>query len=376
VHLVKGPATVYLEGKASVLGKDVSNSEVSISVGKILPFEISSDCKINTTGGESWLSHHSFAGTSIWKDIVQTIFLGEKILRTILIVGNSDAGKSTFVVYLINEALKNGLKPCIIDADIGQGDLAPPNAIGGASVSAQITDLREVNTQFIEFVGSTTPTGFEEIIINAIKKISTEIRNFCNICIINTDGYVLSNGIDYKIRMAQEIKPDVVVCLGEDSLYDIFRANFLPSIVLCGKSPSNTIKSKIERKQRRLSQLLRYISEDRGSHGIISKEIKEAMFVYKGKMYYRARLGRYGQLYVIERNNNSIVRLQRGKLMRMFVGLGSNTNIIGFGIIVDVSRCRIYIKSDVFKFDEIYLSNSGISEDNLLEFGIIDKYTY
>ena len=231
---------MYLEGKAWVLGKDVSNSEVSISVGKILPFEISSDCKINTTGGESWLASCYFAGTSIWKEIIQRIFFDGKILRTILIVGSSDTGKSTFAAYLINEALKNGLRPCIIDADIGQGDLAPPNAIGGAPVSAQITDLREVNTQFIEFVGSTTPTGFEEIIIKAIKKISTEIRAYCNICIINTDGYMLNNGIDCKIKMAQEIKPDVVVCLGEDSVFHIFRSNFLPSIVLYGKSPSNT----------------------------------------------------------------------------------------------------------------------------------------
>jgi polynucleotide 5'-hydroxyl-kinase GRC3/NOL9 len=374
VHLIKGPAIVYLEGKGLVLGKDVSNSEILIRVGKILPFEISSDCKISITGGESWLARCSFAGTSIWKDIIQRIFFDGKILRTILIVGNIDTGKSTLAVYLINEALKNGLRPCIIDADIGQGDLAPPNAIGGTHVSCQITDLRDVNPQLIEFVGSTTPAGFEEIIIKAIKKISREIGTFSNICVINTDGYVLNNGIDYKIRMAQEIQPDVVVCLGEDSVFHIFKANFLPSIVLYGKSPSTIIKSKIDRKQRRLSQLLRYISEGYGSHAIISIEIKETIFVYKGKMYYRAQAGRYGNLYLIDRNN--IVRIRRRKLVRMFVGLGSNGNIIGFGIIVEVSRRRLYIKSDVVKFDNIYLSNSGVSEGNPSEFRIIDLCTY
>ena len=370
VHLVKGPAIVYLEGKGWVLGKEVSNSEVSIRVGKILPFEISSACKVSTTDGESWLAHYSLAGTSIWREIIQRIFFDGRILRTILIVGNSDAGKSTLAVYVINEALKNGLRPCIIDADIGQGDLAPPNAIGGGLLSAQITDLRDVNPQVIEFVGSTTPTGFEEIIIRAIKKISREIGTFSNICIINTDGYVLNNGIDYKIRMAQEIKPDVVVCLGEDSVFHIFRTNYLPSIVLYGKSPSNTIKSKIDRKQRRLSQLLRYTSEDYGSHTIISIEIKETTFVYKGKTYYRAQPGRYDHLYLMGRNN--VVCIQRRKLVRMFVGLGLDRNIIGFGIIVDVSRRRLYVKSDVLKFDKIYLSNSGISEDNPSEFRIID----
>jgi polynucleotide 5'-kinase involved in rRNA processing len=70
--------------------------------------------------------------------------------------------------------LQNGFIPCIIDADIGQGDLPPPNAIGGPILSNQITDLREVNPRFIEFVGSISPAGFEEIIIKAVKKISRD----------------------------------------------------------------------------------------------------------------------------------------------------------------------------------------------------------
>lgn len=136
-----------------VLGKDVANSEVSVGVGKILPFEISSDCKINIRGGESWLASSSTAGTSIWREIIQKIFYEKVFSRTILIVGDRDTGKSTLAVYIINEALKNGLRPCVIDADIGQGDIAPPNAVGGAVIMAQISDLRDVNMQFFEFVG-------------------------------------------------------------------------------------------------------------------------------------------------------------------------------------------------------------------------------
>src|SRR5919199_5993558 len=124
VLLVKGPAIVCLEGKGSVLGKDVSNSRVSVNVGKILPFEKDPDCKINCIGGESWLASHSVAGTSIWKDIVHRVLHNIRTLGTVLIVGNTDTGKSTFAAYLINEALKKGLRPIIIDADISQGELA------------------------------------------------------------------------------------------------------------------------------------------------------------------------------------------------------------------------------------------------------------
>ena len=178
VLLVKGPAIVCLEGKGWVLGKDVSNSRVSVNVGKILPFERGPDCKINCIGGESWLTSSSVAGTSIWKDIVQTILFDIRILRTVLIIGNTDTGKSTFAAYLINEVLKKGLRPAIIDADIGQGDLAPLNAVGGAVINTPVIDLQDVNPHLIEFVGSISPTGFEESIIEAIKKISRERPEF------------------------------------------------------------------------------------------------------------------------------------------------------------------------------------------------------
>jgi polynucleotide 5'-hydroxyl-kinase GRC3/NOL9 len=372
VLLVKGPAIICLEGKGWVLGKDVSNSRVLVNVGKILPFEKGSNCKIHCIGGESWLASCSFAGTSIWKDIVQRILFGVRILRTVLIIGNSDTGKSTFAVYLINEVLKKGFRPCIIDADIGQGDLAPPNTIGGAIITAQITDLRDVNPQSIEFVGSTNPTGFEEIIIKAVKKISREIGILSNIVIINTDGYVLRNGIDYKIGMAEEIKPDVVVCLGQYSVFQIFQRNFPSSIALYGKSV-DAIKSKIDRKQRRSSQFLRYISGSDGNNAIVSIKMKETAFVYKGKTYQRSRLGRYGTLYLM--NSNNIVHIQCKKLVRMFVGLGLNRNIVGFGI-MNISRHSLYVESDVYKFDKVYLSNSAISEDDPSEFKIIDQCTF
>jgi polynucleotide 5'-hydroxyl-kinase GRC3/NOL9 len=355
-----------LEGKGWVLGKDVSNSIVSVNVGKILPFEKGPDCKINCIGGESWLTSSSVAGTSIWKDIAQRILSDIRILRTVLIIGNTDTGKSTFAAYLINEALKKGFRPSIIDADIGQGDLAPPNAIGGAIINTPITDLRDVNPYLIEFVGSTTPTGFEETITKGIKKISREARILSNVCIINTDGYLLNDGINYKIWMAEEIKPDVIVCLGQYSIFQVFRRNFLSCLVLYGRSPINTIKSKIDRKQRRLSQFSRYVSGNDKSYPI---RIKQVEFVYKGKTFHKSEL-RYGILHLMNRDNT--VHIQQQKLVRMFVGLGLGNSVIGFGIIVNVSRHRLYIKSDVSKFDKIYLSNSAIIGDNPSEFRIID----
>jgi polynucleotide 5'-hydroxyl-kinase GRC3/NOL9 len=368
IHLVKGPSMVSLEGIGHVFGKDVSNSKVSIRAGKILPFEISSNCNIKIEGGESWLAHSSSAGTSIWSDIIQKIFYA-KVQKTILIVGSSDAGKSSLAVYIVNEALKNGFTHCcVVDGDIGQGDLAPPNAVGGAVITKQITDLRDIDGQFFEFVGSTSPAGFEHIIINAIKSILKQFRPFCSICIVNTDGYILNNGIDYKVRVAQELRPDLVVCLGEVSLFNTFRAKFGFSPMLFGKPPSNAIKSRIDRSQRRLNQFQRYVLEEKDSRSnIISKSLNEVKFVFKGKLYPTVRITRCGSLHLT--NNRNSIQIMRRKLANMFIAVGSDgRNILGFGVILNVSRSRVHIKSDVDNFNKIYLSNSRINEYDALEF--------
>ena len=119
IHLVRGPAEVTVVGTCQVLGKDVSNNKVSVAAGKILPFEISSDSKINIELGESgksWITDYFNAGTAIWQDIIRKIFV-EKV-RTILIVGDTDTGKSTLATYILNLALKNAYRPAIIDADL------------------------------------------------------------------------------------------------------------------------------------------------------------------------------------------------------------------------------------------------------------------
>jgi polynucleotide 5'-hydroxyl-kinase GRC3/NOL9 len=363
VQLVKGPSEVYVEGHADVLGKDVSNSQVYVDVGKILPFETSAGCNIQLRGGETWLASRHSAGTTIWQQIIQNIF-ADRVSRMILIFGKTDAGKSSLATYIVNKALKLGLKPRLIDADIGQGDLAPPNAIGGAVVETQITDIRDVKAQFFEFIGSTSPVGFEDIIIKSIKKILLKIGNLGGICIINTDGYFLDKGITYKLRLAEELTPGLVVCLGQGHVYDEFKAKSSSSVVLHAKSPaSNLFKSRIDRNQRRQAQLLRYVSDDYNNNNkLLSKGLKSINFVYGGIIFSaRQIMCGSGCLYLIKRKK----RIERWRLIDMFVGLGFNRNFVGFGVISNVSRRKIYIKSAVANFNEVYLSKSTVDNNRV-----------
>jgi polynucleotide 5'-hydroxyl-kinase GRC3/NOL9 len=357
VHLVKGPAVVTLEGFGKVLGKDVSNNQISVGEGKILPFEIGCDCKIVINGGKSRLVSRYDFGTAIWHQIIRRIFLENVItVRKILIVGDTDTGKSSLATYITNEAIKRGYRPGIIDADIGQGDLAPPNAIGAAVVTEQITDLRGVNTHFYEFVGNTNPVGFEDLIIKAVKRILAKITTACDICIINTDGYILNTGIEYKLKMAKEIRSDMLICLGKASLLNNFKSKLDSSYVVFGRSPSKTTKSRIDRSKRRLSQFQRYFKEQSRTK-VIAKELSYTKFVYRGQTYSGMWIDRNG-FSRLNKSKTLPVKLRRPE--GMFVGLGMNKEIVGFGLVLNASRHQLAIQSSANDFNKIHLSNSGI----------------
>jgi polynucleotide 5'-hydroxyl-kinase GRC3/NOL9 len=366
VYLVKGPATVTLAGTAYVLGKDVSNSDVLVGAGKILPFEIDSLCQISIKldeGGESWLADEYGAGTTMWQQIVNKILI-EKF-RTILLIGDTDTGKSSLATFIVNLALKKNLKPAVIDADMGQGDLAPPTAIGGTIIENPITDLRNLDAQFYEFIGNTSPVGFEDVTINAIKQIVKKIAIDSDICIINTDGYIHNNGIDYKVKMAKKLRSDLVVCLGEKCIFESFRLKY-SSLVLHSKGPTKTVKSRIERNQRRLNQFLRYID---GNNNYIHKNvtigIKSIKIVYRGITYSKMVKDKYGLLQL-----GKYFQIKPWNLPGMFIGLGFKEDIVGFGIIKYASAYKISIQTKINNFNKIYLSHSGITKDRTLEFRI------
>jgi polynucleotide 5'-hydroxyl-kinase GRC3/NOL9 len=50
--------------------------------------------------------------------------------RTILLLGATDTGKTTFLTWLANTLLVQQRRIAIVDADVGQSSLGPPTTIG------------------------------------------------------------------------------------------------------------------------------------------------------------------------------------------------------------------------------------------------------
>ena len=358
VRMIKGPAKVVVKGACYVLGRDVSGQTVKVRAGKALPFEPSNRwCRLHARlgyGARLWWAEPKQAGTSMWFNLAQKVSnLGSRRKTTVMLVGDTDTGKSTLAIYLANIAIRHGLVPSIIDADVGQGDLAPPTAIGAAVLSKQVVDLRDVNTSLFEFVGGISPVGFEELIAKKLKSMLDRTSLLADICIVNTDGYVRDGGVQYKAMIAEELQPDAVISLGENmELFDMWHKDASWQILRAWSS-DQAYKSRFERFNRRLDQFLRYIG-----NGYSIVKLSQVKFNYMNRLFSPSNLFQL-----------PIKQLEPNNMTGMFVGLGSNGNVMGFGVIINVNQydSTLHIQTNINSFDTIYLSNIRMSSDRIME---------
>ncbi len=85
---------------------------------------------------------------------------GETLQRTILVLGESDTGKSTLARYLFQEIARRGMRPAYLDSDMGQSTLGLPATLNLALAQAAGDDeFPPGGPRASFFVGATTPRG-------------------------------------------------------------------------------------------------------------------------------------------------------------------------------------------------------------------------
>jgi polynucleotide 5'-hydroxyl-kinase GRC3/NOL9 len=310
---------------------DVSDRTVQVRLGKAMPFELGTGCTLELEGGESWEADPSRAGTAMWAGLVKQILDMSGRRLGVMLVGATDTGKSTLATYIANTAIVRGILPCVVDGDMGQGDLAPPTAIGAAVVREQVADLRDVTAGYYEFVGSVTPAGSERLVANAMKSILARTKKLSFLHIINTDGYVADGGAAHKWMLARTIAPVIVVCVGRP-VPALARGSWL---FLQARSSSHAVKTRSDRVGRRMDQFMRHVRE-----GTASTHTGSIKFVYRARPIPILRA----------------LRLFRPSVEGMFVGLGTRGIVTGFGIIESLGE-EMQIRTGVGNFDTVYLSN-------------------
>ncbi len=367
VILIKGPFLIKVLGECEILGVKFKNTFIKYKNNKIIPIEKKEKTSITIKKGllypnfKNLIMGHEIAGTKMWNSIIDKLIKTKR--KNILIIGSSDTGKSTLTLYISNFLIKKGLKPIIIDSDIGQGELSPPGCIGICAPSKQTIDLSEHIPNYINFVGNIQPKGYEKRIINCIWKAKNVVQIEDSITITNTDGYLGDDEKNYKIHLIEKINPDCIIFMTGSKLgtelFKIIRnksVNDKNMLILDAPSPYKEFrKSFYDRKEKRLKEYSK-LNNTFTKKVIILKE--ELSFIYyKNNFFYNANS--------IHNCDNSDIQLDaddllhRSFLQNRYIGLSLNKEeekIIGFGIITNYIDGLFYIRSSTDKFDSIFLS--------------------
>ena len=216
IYLFKGPCLLRINrGKFQAVGKILeSPDEVPIPKGKSIPVETLIDGELVLDFEEGGEREHLSERTipESWDRLSKQ--LSQQGVRIILILGQTDTGKTFFSSYLANKLVSHGLKVGILDCDTGQSDIGPPGTIGLAVLDSQIIFPSEVEPTALYFTGSNSPAFHFMPSLVGLKRLVDRGLTLADILIIDTPGWVHGDRARALHRSEIEmLSPDVIILL-------------------------------------------------------------------------------------------------------------------------------------------------------------------
>ncbi len=148
------------------------------------------------------------------------IEIGEAFERKrgrLFVIGASDSGKTTFLLFMLNFLIKKGKRVGMLDLDIGQSSIGPPTTVGFGIANKEVETLTEIKPEKLYFVGSVSPKGhLLQILIGAEKLIREVEKHRVDHLLVDTTGLVDGPvaGI-LKEAKIEIINPDFIILFEE-----------------------------------------------------------------------------------------------------------------------------------------------------------------
>ncbi len=217
--IVDGPASVAVtSGRVEVFGTPANSvAKIVIREGKRLPFSTEEkaafDISLAETGAAEEIEGNTIPPS--WLAAAEEMQQLPSRPATALVIGTTDSGKTSFCTFLINRLIGQKKKVAILDGDLGQSDVGPPCTVAYAFVTKPITDLFNLRAKNASFIGSTSPSGASEKVIDAMITLKKEVLDGNpDFIIVNSDGWIEGkNAIEFKARLAEQLSPDIVFCI-------------------------------------------------------------------------------------------------------------------------------------------------------------------
>jgi polynucleotide 5'-hydroxyl-kinase GRC3/NOL9 len=233
-------------------------TKIVVREGKRLPFFVLEKAIFDVWLGPN-ASIEEVDGTTIpesWSKPVEAILSLQQKPVVVLLLGKNDSGKSSFCIYLVNRLVDGKCRVAVLDGDLGQSDIGSSGTVGYAIISKPIAVLTNLRLQNAVFVGVTSPIKAIAKTIDGLADLKAEIlEKQVNYLIINSDGWVKGDdAVDYKLKLINKLKPDVLVGVQvEDELRPLI-ANLDDRLVIL-VDPSSSLSQRNAEKRKSLREM-------------------------------------------------------------------------------------------------------------------------
>lgn len=222
---VFGPALLRVTGgRVSILGAELGVGDV-FPVGEFRSYvvkgltlssvevELEKDARVELASPEE-------EPYDEWVETADSIISACSEQCTVLVMGPTDSGKTSFAALLANRGIRSGLRVAIIDADVGQADIGPPGFVGLAYPRTWVSWLRFLEPYMLRFIGSIEPSPLIGRIISACVELQAiALREGSQLVVVDSDGWVEGwSALEYKVDLARALKAEHVAVIGDDRL--------------------------------------------------------------------------------------------------------------------------------------------------------------
>lgn len=131
----------------------------------------------------------------------------------VLLIGDSDTGKSTFARELLCRCLTLGRRPALLDADVGQSEVGPPGTLGLALPRSPDELGSALRPRLLYFVGGTSPVGLMLECVAGVARLAREAEALgADPIVVDTTGLVRGPlGFALKVHKADALRPSRIV---------------------------------------------------------------------------------------------------------------------------------------------------------------------
>jgi polynucleotide 5'-hydroxyl-kinase GRC3/NOL9 len=211
---------------------------------------------------------------------------------TVLLLGGSDVGKTTFCRALVKQGNDAGLKTALVDADLGQSLVGLPGTVTLAILAPAAThdpgrpaaDPLATTARTLFFVGAVSPREcLITHLVATVRACQAAWEAGAKLTVVDTTGYVSApEGAMLKRAKIDTIRPDVIVGLAHknelQSILGAYVGSTFPRVAMLPPSPAASARKKEVRRRTRAERFRRYFGDAQRCHLSLAQRVLLADF--------------------------------------------------------------------------------------------------